>query len=405
MQSEIRRLWVLGGGKGGVGKSFLTASIATILAQMGKVVIAVDADLGCPNLHTFLGIKSPGCTLLDHLAGHARIEDLLLQTSWPGLHVISCSPSHPGSANPLFGEQEKIVKFILDLKADCVLVDIGSGTGFTVLDFFNMTEEGIVVASPDPASMQNAYGFIKSAIFRRIQRQFGSNPAVIEALKEFQWKGGDSKSRTMMDFYDVLCTGEPALAERVAALVDQFRPLMLINMADSEDDQRVAEIVQTASKKFLNIDIKFCGLIFNDPCVRRATRKMVSLDFNDPEGVVVGQIRQVVQRLSNANGSTPTQQTDLGTPAPATPIMGLNDDLEIMNNQLHIQTEDLGFNGRCINTQVFCKGRVILSTKSAYPATLTEGNGRAQIVEIMRRQHFNVIRELESKKVRLLHPA
>ena len=405
MQSAIRRLWVLGGGKGGVGKSFLTASMATVLARMGKSAVAVDADLGCPNLHTFLGIKSPSCTLLDYFGGHASTEDLLLETTQPGLRMISCSPSLPASANPLFGGKDKIIKFILDLEADCVLVDIGSGTGFTVLDFFNMTDEGIVVASPDPASMQNVYGFIKSAIFRRIQRRFGSNPAVIEALKEFQWKNGDSKSHTMMDFYDALCTTEPTLAERVAALVDEFRPLMVINMADSEDDQRVAEIVQTTSKRFLNIDIRFCGLIFNDPCVRRATRQMALLDFDDPGGVVAGQIRQAVERLSNANSATSKHQANADTLAPATPIMGLNDDFEIMNNQLHIQTEDLGFNGRCITTQVFCKGRVILSTRSAYPATFTESNDRSQIVELMRRQHFNVIRELESKKVRLLHPA
>ncbi len=85
--------------------------------------------------------------------------------------------------------------------------------------------------------------------------------------------------------------------------------------------------------------------------------------------------------------------------------MGLNDELEILDKHLHIQTEDLGYTGRCITTQVFCRGRVILSTKSAYPSTISDGNARGQITELMRRQHFNVIRELESKKVRLLHPA
>jgi flagellar biosynthesis protein FlhG len=378
--------------------------MATVLARMGKRAVAVDADLGCPNLHTYLGIKSPNCTLLDHFGGQARMEDLLLETTQPGLRMISCSPSLPASSNPLFGQRERIIKFILGLEAECVLVDIGSGTEFTVLDFFNMTQEGIVVASPDPASMQNVYGFIKSAIFRRVQQEFGSNPAVIEALTQFQWKGADSKSHTMMDFYDALCTTEPALAERVGTMVDQFRPLMVINMADSEDDQRVAEIVQTTSKRFLNIDIRFCGLIFNDPSVRNATRQMAPLNFDDPASMVADQIREAVERLSNANGSASPHEAHVGTPAPATPIMGLNDDFQIMNNQLHIQTEDMGFTGRCISTQVFCKGRVILSTKSAYPATFSESNDRSQIADLMRKQHFNVIRELESKKVRFLHP-
>jgi flagellar biosynthesis protein FlhG len=402
MQCAMRRLWVIGGGKGGVGKSFFAASMATILARTGKSVIAVDADLGCPNLHTYLGIKSPACTLLDHLDGHVGSEDLMLPTAQPGLSMISCAPSIPGSANPQFRNKERIIKFIHDLQADCVVVDLGSGTGFTVLDLFNMSGEGVVLSTPDPASMQNVYAFIKAAIFRRIQRRFGSNRLIGETLREFQTGGGDSKSRTMLDFYDTLCTSEPDLAEQVAALVDAFRPLMVINMADSAEDQRVAEIVQTASKKFLNVDIRFCGLVNHDSCIRRATKNMTMFDFEDSKDAVAGQIREAVERLSHAN-RPPSEQPDVH--APATPIMGLNDGLEIMNNKLHIQTEDLGFTGRCITTQVFCKGRVILTTKSAYPAAITEGNDRSQIVDLMRKQHFNVIRELESKKVRLLHPA
>ncbi len=234
MQVGMRRLWVIGGGKGGVGKSFFAASTATVLARSGKSVIAVDADLGCPNLHTFLGIKSPSCTLLEHFSGRIDGKHLLLETSQPGLRMLTCAPPGiPGSANPVEDDKERIIRFIRSLDAESVVVDLGSGASFTVLDLFNMTDEGIVVASPDPASMQNVYAFIKGAIVRRIQRAFGSNPAVSEALLEFQGNH-DSKPRTMLDFYDVLCTTEPALAERVAAVVDAFRPLMVINMADSQ---------------------------------------------------------------------------------------------------------------------------------------------------------------------------
>lgn len=69
MPSSMQRLWVLGGGKGGVGKSFLTASMATVLARTGKSAVAVDADLGCPNLHTYLGIKSPAAPFWTTLPG------------------------------------------------------------------------------------------------------------------------------------------------------------------------------------------------------------------------------------------------------------------------------------------------------------------------------------------------
>ena len=67
MKLDGQQFWTIGGGKGGVGKSFLTASMGVVLAEMGNSVIVVDADLGSANLHIFLGIKSPSHTLLDIL--------------------------------------------------------------------------------------------------------------------------------------------------------------------------------------------------------------------------------------------------------------------------------------------------------------------------------------------------
>jgi flagellar biosynthesis protein FlhG len=399
MNSVSRKIWTIGGGKGGVGKSFLTASMSVVLARMGKSVIAVDADLGSPNLHTFLGIKSPGRSLLDHMEGRAKLEEVLLETAEPGLRMLSCRGcSLARTSDPR--EKAGMIRCIQELEADCVLVDLGSGTAFDVLDFFNLSDEGIAVASPDPASIQNVYGFIKSAVFHRIQREFGTISTVDRAIQEFL-SSNDPRSRTMTDFYDVLCTTEPEIAEKASRLVDACHPLMIVNLADSEEDQRVAEIVQTASKRFLNVNIRFCGIVFSDPAVRRATQLMTPLDFSAPNAIAAPQIQNTVQRILNGSKSDP-KSTPV-TPVPATPIMGLNDELEILNKQLHIQTEDLGYTGRCITTQVFCRGRVILSTKSAYPSTISDTNGRGQIMDLMRRQHFNVIRELESKKVRLLH--
>jgi len=401
MTLATRKLWTIGGGKGGVGKSFLTASMGSVLARMGKSVIAVDADLGAPNLHTFVGIKSPPRNLLDHLQGRASLDDVLLETAESGLRLLSCSGSSQ-ACPPDSRQTERMMRCILELDADCVLVDLGSGTGYDVLDLFNMSSEGIAVASPDPASIQNVYGFIKSAVFRRIQREYGANETVSQAINDFLSAGGH-KSRTMTDFYEVLCATEPEIAEKASMLVDSYHPLMIVNLADSEEDQRVAEIVQTASKRFLNVNIRFCGVVFSDPAVRRAIQLMTPLDFNSPNGVAAPRIRSAVERLLNGSGGG--QRPNAGIQVPATPIMGLNDELQILNKPLHIQTEDLGYTGRCITTQVFCRGRVILSTKSAYPPTISDEDGRGQIMELMRRQHFNVIRELESKKVKFLHPA
>ncbi len=403
MRSESQQFWTIGGGKGGVGKSFLTASMGCVLADMGKSVIVVDADLGSANLHIFFGIKSPSLTLLDILENRVSAQDVLLPTTHERMRLLSCAADILGMANPVSSEKEKIIRFISSLEADYILVDLGAGTSYNVLDFFNMSDEGIVVASPDPASIQNAYAFIKGAIYRRVQRKFGSNEVVASALKRFREGVGDAKPRTMLDFYDLLCTTDPGIAEQVASLVDQYHPLIVVNMARSEEDQRIAEIIHSAARRFLNVDLRFCGLVCTDPEVLKATQRLSLPDFNGSSSVAAQQIRQTVKRMLNRPRNDTPAQSD--QPAPATPMMGLNDNLEFMGKALHIQTENLGFTGRCITTQVFCNGKVILSAKSEYPSTVRDQEDQSQVRELMRKQHFNVIRELEGKKVRILRPA
>jgi len=400
MMHDKRQIWTIGAGKGGVGKSFLTASMGLVLARMGKSVLVVDGNLGSANLHTLLGIKSPGCTVRDILENRTTTAEGLIATAEPGLRLLSCSDGGLGLANPTASERAQMISFLATLDADHVLVDLGAGASRDVLDFFNFCDEGIVVATPDPASLQNAYGFIKNAIYGRIQQRLGSNEVVANALDIFTGGKVHSQHRTMMDFYDLLCTSDPKIAEKVAALVDSFQPLVVINMAVSEQDQHVAEIIQSACKKYLNVDIRFCGLIRWDPAVTSASQMMNLLDFDDEKSIALGQIRATVQRLLNS--SEPNQNSDCSRPVPATPTMGLNDNLDFMGRQFHIQTEDLGYAGRCITTQVFCNGKVVLSTKSEYPATLHHLPDRNNISELMRKQHFNVIQELESKRLHLL---
>jgi hypothetical protein len=119
--------------------------------------------------------------------------------------------------------------------------------------------------------------------------------------------------------------------------------------------------------------------------------------------VAAQQIRQTIERLLSRTRSDAPLKSD--QPAPTTPMMGLNDNLEFMGKSLHIQTENLGFTGRRITTQVFCNGKVILSTKSEYPSTVRDPKDQSLVQELMRKQHFNVIRELEGQKVRIVRPA
>jgi hypothetical protein len=82
--------------------------------------------------------------------------------------------------------------------------------------------------------------------------------------------------------------------------------------------------------------------------------------------------------------------------------IGLNDNLDFMGKQLHVQTESMKSPAMRIVTQVFCNGRVLFSTKSDYPAGIRESQSFSQIQDLMRAQHFKVIEKIRDKKAQIL---
>src|SRR5258706_3441574 len=101
MERPGRRIIAIGGGKGGVGKSLLAANLGIYLAQLGKRVVLIDADLGGANLHTFVGVERPSVTLGDFFDKRvARIEDCVVETSVKGLGLVSGEGDPLWAANP-----------------------------------------------------------------------------------------------------------------------------------------------------------------------------------------------------------------------------------------------------------------------------------------------------------------
>src|SRR6266487_392068 len=104
-----------------------------------------------------------------------------------------------GMANPQSGQRERIVRFLAGLDAEYIVVDLGAATSPHTLDFFNMSDEAILIVTPDPVAMHHAYDFVRCALYRNIQRKFASVHSVQAALKEFVGRPEASRPRTMMD--------------------------------------------------------------------------------------------------------------------------------------------------------------------------------------------------------------
>lgn len=164
------RIWAVASGKGGVGKSFIVSNLGLALAQGGKRVIVVDLDLGGANLHTHLGIPKPLHSLPDFIQGKKEnLHEVIHALPDSSLGLISgASTDLIEIANLKYFQKQKIMRHIEKLQADYVILDLGAGTTYNTLDFFNMAERAIIPVLPEPTSIENAHRFLKAAMFRRL---------------------------------------------------------------------------------------------------------------------------------------------------------------------------------------------------------------------------------------------
>ncbi|UCG11981.1 MAG: P-loop NTPase [Deltaproteobacteria bacterium] len=167
----MKKIYSIGGGKGGSGKSFIAASLGALFAREGSRVVLVDLDLGASNLHTFLNLKNPPRGLDEFIDKKiAHLEDVALATSVQNLYLISSARCSLEVANLFYAQKKKLISAIENLPFDYVLLDLGPGTHFNTLDFFLTASEGVFVATPEPTAIENTFRFIKSIYLRKLKQ-------------------------------------------------------------------------------------------------------------------------------------------------------------------------------------------------------------------------------------------
>jgi flagellar biosynthesis protein FlhG len=292
------KIWAMGGGKGGVGKSLMSANLGAGLAGLGYRVILVDADLGGANLHTCLGIKSPERTLSDYLQRKVEsLDEVCLETPVDNLRLISGASEMLGLANPYYAQKQRLINHINQLQADYILLDLGAGTSYNVLDFFSISGEGIVMVSPEPTSLENAYGFIKRALFRQLFRRLRGNQPVLDFLKLSLNPAPGGKPPTVTQIGLQLLSLDPEAEAVFQTTLARFRPRLVVNMVNTRSEVEVGTRIVDICSYYLDIDLDYLGFVYTDVKVLEAVRRRVPFVTEYPRCIASLCLHDIITRL------------------------------------------------------------------------------------------------------------
>lgn len=231
-RKPLPRLVAIAGGKGGVGKSTIAANLAMSIGRLGHRVALVDADLGAANLHTMLGVLHPPSGMaefLDHKV--ERLEQTAIQVT-PTVSLIP-GTSRPGAANLNTTQKLRLLRAIARLDVDCVLLDVGAGTSYTVVDLVAAADLKLFVLTPQLPSLHNAYALIKACVHRVVRKLSPDDTqrALIDAAL-----GNENKARTIPQLLSVIRPLDGGLADRIVDTLLRFGAGLIGNQLGSDGE-------------------------------------------------------------------------------------------------------------------------------------------------------------------------
>lgn len=305
-------------GKGGVGKTVFTANLGAALASYGKTVILVDLDLGGANLHTCLGVrnKNPGVGSIVWKK-EKRIENLVVPTGVDRLFLVPGDNLLPGTANLDFFTKRRIMKELLELTADYVLVDLGAGASYNIVDFWLMAPDGILITAPEIPAILNAYSFLKTAAFRLLFRSFKKGSEERDRIVDFVVNRVEGQGATFLAFAEELArgtTGGPTAAgQKALEELGRLRPRVVVNLGGGQDDAVIAQRLREISVRNLGVGMEYISYILRDPSVSASISDRVPLAVTAPEAPFARGVRSAAERI-------------MRSPAAAAPGLELDDE-------------------------------------------------------------------------------
>ena len=302
VQQRPLRVMLVGGARGGVGKTVLAANLGLYLSTLGRKVVLVDADAGGANLHTCLGTAP--ATPLSKLRRVARasdaprqslgLADALQETPFRGLSLLHLGLDEPASA---IGRGDKLAKMMTGLReldAEYVVVDLGVGLSRELIDNFLAADTSLFVTVPEPTAIENSYRFVRGAFARYLLQDVQDADARAELERVLRASGG---APAPLDLLHELEQEGHSLASLVRDAMERFHPHVVINQTRLRADLELGFAMQSAARRRLGVVIDYAGHVDHDDTVWTCVRNRRPLLLEVPGAKSSRKIEKIARHL------------------------------------------------------------------------------------------------------------
>jgi flagellar biosynthesis protein FlhG len=298
-----RRVFAIGGGKGGVGKATFATNLAVYLAQLGKRVVLVDADPTGANLH--LALADHDAREGDEVdepppprpanASDTPLEELLVTTNVPGLRLLTAPREASETGSVKSARKGRLLAQLRAFVADDVVIDVGPGTSTTACDLFLAADLGILVTIPEPAAIETTLRFVRAAYVRDLRRAVRADRGRLRALDRIL--GELPRDPMPIDLARHLARVEPPLGELAAQLLARTRPRLIVNQTRVKTDLELGPSIAQVAARRLGVEIDPIGAIEHDDAVWLANRRRRPLLVDNPASKAGRGLERIARRL------------------------------------------------------------------------------------------------------------
>lgn len=288
------KLWVVTSGKGGVGKTFVSSSLALTLSKLGHTVVLVDLDLSGANVHTALGLDPSHLNIRNFFEGHKTLKEIIIPTPYPHLSYVQ---GFWDSWDPTFASTENVLRLIPELrqlKADFVIVDLGAGATESHLQIMCEADEKFLISTPEPTSIEKSYRFIEAMMCYKLKQdsQPESYSTFIKKLREYRQR-----------IVDRPFSVRKYVQEHEGLRIDHFESLsvhpvrLIINCARSQTHADLGYSMKSVCNKYYDLSLDYLGAVEYDNAVWQSVKNMEPVLISQPFTPLAGQFLGICKQL------------------------------------------------------------------------------------------------------------